>query len=151
MSLESTVNADIKNAMLSQDKRRLEAIRAVKAAILLEKTSKGGSGDLAPDTEMKILQKLVKQRRESADIYKVQNRPDLAEEELFQASVIEKYLPAQMSADDLKAAIGAIITETGARDIKDLGRVMGAATKALAGKADNKSIAALVKELLGGT
>jgi len=150
MSLENIINADIKNAMLSQDKRKLEAIRAVKAAILLEKTSKGGSVDLAPDTEMKILQKLVKQRRESADIYKTQNRPDLAEEELFQATVIEKYLPAQMSADDLKAAVRAIIAETGAKDIRDLGRVMGAATKALAGKAGNKTIAALVKELLGG-
>jgi uncharacterized protein len=150
MSLEKLINDDIKTAMLAKDKRKLEALRAVKAAILLAKTHKGGAGEIEEDAEMKILQKLVKQRRESAEIYKQQNRAELAEEEIFQLSVIEKYLPAQLSDEEVKKIIKEIIAETGATSIKDMGRVMGLATKQLAGKADNKLISGLVKELLNG-
>ena len=150
MSLEKLINDDIKAAMLARDKQKLEALRAVKSAILLAKTDKGGSGEIEEDAEMKILQKLVKQRRESAEIYKQQGRAALAEEEIFQLAIIEKYLPAQMSEEDVKKIIQEIIAETGASSIKDMGRVMGLATKKLAGKADNKLISGLVKELLNG-
>lgn len=150
MSLEKLINDDIKAAMLARDKQKLEALRAVKAAILLAKTDKGGAGDVEEDTEMKILQKLVKQRRESAEIYKQQGRAALAEEEIFQLAIIEKYLPSQMSDEEVKKIIKEIIAETGAATIKDMGRVMGLATKKLAGKADNKLISGLVKELLNG-
>jgi uncharacterized protein len=150
MSLEKLINDDIKAAMLARDKRTLEALRAVKAAILLAKTDKGSDGEMEEDVEMKILQKLVKQRRESADIFKQQNRAELAEDELFQLSVIEKYLPAQMSEEEVKKIITTIITETGATSIKDMGKVMGLATKQLAGQADNKLISGLVKTLLNG-
>jgi len=150
MSLEKLINDDIKAAMLARDKQKLEALRAVKAAILLAKTDKGGASEVEEDIEMKILQKLVKQRRESAEIYKQQGRAALAEEEIFQLAIIEKYLPAQMSEEDVKKIIKEIIAETGAASIKDMGRVMGLATKKLAGKADNKLISGLVKELLNG-
>jgi uncharacterized protein len=150
MSLEKLINDDIKAAMLARDKQKLEALRAVKSAILLAKTDKGGAGEIEEDAEMKILQKLVKQRRESAEIYKQQGRAALAEEEIFQLAIIEKYLPAQMSEEDVKKIIKEIIAETGATSIKDMGRVMGLATKKLAGKADNKLISGLVKELLNG-
>jgi len=150
MSLEKLINDDIKAAMLARDKQKLEALRAVKSAILLAKTDKGGAGEVEEDAEMKILQKLVKQRRESAEIYKQQGRAALAEEEIFQLAIIEKYLPAQMSEEDVKKIIKEIIAETGAASIKDMGRVMGLATKKLAGKADNKLISGLVKELLNG-
>ncbi|OQX73225.1 MAG: glutamyl-tRNA amidotransferase [Bacteroidetes bacterium 4484_249] len=148
MSLEKTINSDIKTAMLAKDKKKLEALRAVKAAILLEKTNKGADGDIAENTEMKILQKLVKQRKDSAELYKSQGRDDLAEEENFQLSVIEKYLPEQMSEEDIRKTIQEIISETGASSMKDMGRVMGMSTKKLVGKADNKLIASIVKELL---
>ena len=150
MSLETLINDDIKAAMLAKDKRKLEALRAVKAAILLAKTEKGTTEEISGDAEMKILQKLVKQRRDSAEIYKQQNRQELAEEEAFQLSVIEKYLPSQLSEEQVKKIIKDIIAETGAASIKDMGRVMGLATKKLAGKADNKLISGLVKELLNG-
>jgi uncharacterized protein YqeY len=148
MSLENTINQDIKAAMLAKDKKTLEALRAVKAAILLAKTDKGTGGDVAEDAEMKILQKLVKQRRESAELYKSQNRDDLVEEELFQMKVIEKYLPEQMNEDDIRKVVQEIIAETGASSMKDMGRTMGMASKKLAGKADNKIVAQIVKELL---
>jgi len=148
MSLEQTINSDIKAAMLAKDKKKLDALRSVKSAILLAKTDKGSSAELAVDTEMKILQKLVKQRKDSAELYQSQGRNDLVEEESFQLSVIEKYLPEQMNEDDVKKTIGEIITETGASSMKDMGKVMGMASKKLAGKADNKLIASLVKELL---
>ncbi len=151
MSLEKSINDDIKAAMLSRDKRKLEALRAVKAAILLAKTDKGSAGgEIEEDIEMKILQKLVKQRKESAEIYNQQGRKDLEEDELFQLSVINKYLPAQMSEEEASKIIIAIITETGAASIKDMGKVMGMATKKLAGKADNKLVSDLVKKLLNG-
>ncbi|MBM3435096.1 MAG: GatB/YqeY domain-containing protein [Bacteroidetes bacterium] len=149
MSLEQQINDDIKSAMLAKDKRKLEALRAVKAAILLAKTDKGSAGGIETDAEMKILQKLVKQRRESADIYKQQNRADLVEEEEFQLLVISKYLPEQLSEEDVRKIIKETIAETGATSIKEMGKVMGAATKKLAGKADNRMISAIIKELLG--
>jgi uncharacterized protein YqeY len=148
MNLENTINQDIKAAMLAKDKKTLEALRAVKAAILLAKTDKGTGGEVAEDTEMKILQKLVKQRRESAELYKSQNREDLVEEELFQMSAIEKYLPEQMGEDDIRKVVQEVITETGASSMKDMGRTMGMASKKLAGQADNKLVAQIVKELL---
>ncbi|HNV50664.1 MAG TPA: GatB/YqeY domain-containing protein [Bacteroidales bacterium] len=151
MSLVEIINEDIKNAMLSKDKRKLEALRAIKAALLLIKTGKDKSSDEIPETlEMQMLQKLVKQRRETAVIYQQQNRQELADEELYQASIIETYLPAQMSADELKKIVLEIITETKAASIKDMGKVMGIASKRLAGKADNKAISEIVKQSLQG-
>ena len=148
MSLEQTINNDIKAAMLAKEKKKLEALRAIKAAILLAKTNKGSDGDIAEDTEMKILQKQVKQRKDSAELYKSQGRDDLAEVENFQLSIIEKYLPEQMSEEKIRKTIQDIITETGASSMKDMGKVMGMSAKKLAGKADNKLIASIVKELL---
>lgn len=148
MSLEKTINDDIKVAMLAKDKKSLEALRAVKAAILLAKTEKSGSGDIEDDIEMKILQRLVKQRKDSAALYQEQNRNDLAEDELFQLSVIEKYLPEQMSEEEIRKEVQNIISQTGASSMKDMGKVMGMASKSLAGKADNKVVSGIVKELL---
>lgn len=151
MNLEQLINDDIKAAMLAKDKPTLEALRAVKAAILLAKTDKGTSGEgMEEGVEMKILHKLVKQRRDSAEIFKQQARSDLAEDELFQLSVIEKYLPAQMTEEEITKIISAVITQSGATSIKDMGKVMGMATKQLAGKADNKVVSDLVKKLLNG-
>lgn len=148
MSLEQKINDDIKTAMLARDAGKLEALRAVKAAILLEKTKEGATGDVADDAELKILQKLVKQRRESASIYESAGRNDLSSKELAEAAIIETYLPQQLSEDDVTALIKKIITETGAASIKDMGRVMAAATKEVAGRADNKLISGIVKSLL---
>lgn len=134
--------------MLARDKVRLEALRGVKKEFLEAKTAKGGDGELADDAAMKILVKMVKQRKESAAIYVEQNRPELAEEELAQAAVIESYLPKQMSEEELTAALKAIIEKVGATSAKDMGKVMGTATKELAGKADGKAISAKVRELL---
>ena len=148
MSLEADINSDIKAAMLTRDKRTLEALRAVKAAILLAKTEKGAEGGVASDTEMRILQRLVKQRRDSAELYAAQGRKDLEEEERFQLEVIERYLPEQLSEEEVRGIIERIIEESGAASMKDMGRVMGMATKQLSGKADNKLIASLVKTAL---
>ena len=148
MNLFDTVSADIKAAMLARDKVRLEALRGVKKEFLEAKTAKGGDGELADDAAMKILVKMVKQRKESAAIYVEQNRPELAEEELAQAAVIESYLPKQMSEEELTAALKAIIEKVGATSAKDMGKVMGTATKELAGKVDGKAISAKVRELL---
>ena len=150
MSLEEKINGDIKAAMLAREQEKLEAIRAVKAALLLEKTKESGTGSVDETTELKILQKLVKQRRESAGLYRAGNREDLAKKELFEAEIIEKYLPQQMGPGELKEKIRQIITQTGALTIKDMGRVMGIASKEFAGKADNKMISEIVKQLLGG-
>ncbi len=149
MALEHLINQDIKEAMLAKDRRKLEALRAIKAALLLEKTG-GGRGDAEiPETvELKLLQKLVKQRRDTAKIYREQNRPELAKEEEYQASIIEKYLPEQMSEEEILAVVEKAIAETGASTMKDMGRVMGMVSKQLAGKADNKTVAALVKQKL---
>lgn len=148
MSLTDKINEDIKKAMLAREKEKLEALRAVKSALLLAMTSEGG-GTVTEDMEVKLLQKLVKQRRETAEIYAGQNRADLAEVETAQAEVIAAYLPSQLGADELKPLISLIIKETGASGIKDMGKVMAAASQQLAGKADNKTISSIVKELLG--
>ncbi|MEI7896105.1 MAG: GatB/YqeY domain-containing protein [bacterium] len=148
MSLELKINDDIRSAMLARDAAKLEALRAVKAALLLEKTKEGASGDVDEEDEIKILQKLVKQRRESADIYAQASRQDLAQKELYDASVIETYLPQQMTEAEVTEIIRKIVAETGASSVKDMGKVMGAASKELAGKADNKMISVIVKSLL---
>jgi len=145
MALEEKINADIKAAMLAKDQSRLEALRAVKSALLLLKTSAAGATE---DSEIKELMKMVKQRKESAEIYKNQNRQDLADVELLQAKIIESYLPQQMSEDEVRNAIAQIISETGASSPADMGKVMGVASKQLAGKAEGKTISAVVKELL---
>jgi uncharacterized protein YqeY len=146
MNLEEKINADIKAAMLAKEAQKLEALRAIKSAILLLKTS--GEAN-TPDAEIKALQKMVKQRKETADLYQKQNRQDLAEVELAQAAVIEKYLPAQMSEDEIREALKQIIAQVGAASPADMGKVMGIATKELSGKADGKTISAIVKQLLG--
>ncbi|HOY31548.1 MAG TPA: GatB/YqeY domain-containing protein [Bacteroidales bacterium] len=148
MSLELKINEDIKQAMLAKNKDLLEALRAVKSALLLAKTEKADAV-VDEEAEIKILQKLVKQRRETAEIYASQNRQDLADIEKFQADVIQKYLPEQMGEEELMAIIKEIIAETGATSVKDMGKVMGAAAKKLAGKADNKTISEKVKQILG--
>ena len=149
MALEHLINQDIKEAMLAKNRRKLEALRAIKAALLLEKTGGGlGDAEIPKTVELKLLQKLVKQRRDTAKIYREQNRPDLAEEEEYQASIIEKYLPEQMSEEEIKAVVEKVIAQTGAFTMKDMGRVMGLVSKQLAGKADNKTIASLVKQRL---
>ncbi|MDP1744754.1 MAG: GatB/YqeY domain-containing protein [Bacteroidota bacterium] len=145
MALEEKINSDIKTAMLAKDAARLDALRAVKSAILLLKTSPEGYTD---DTEIKVLQKMVKQRKETAEIYVTQSRKDLADVELFQAGVIEAYLPKQMSEEEIKVEIAKIISSVGASSPADMGKVMGVASKQLAGKADGKIISIVVKELL---
>lgn len=149
MSLLDTINNDIKSAMLAKEKEKLEALRAVKAAILVAATEKGAQESLTEDGEIKLLQRLVKQRREAAEIYLGQNRKDLADPEIFQADIIQQYLPQQMDAEAIAVIIKEIIAETGATTVKDMGKVMGLATKKLAGKADNKVISDLIKQLLG--
>lgn len=148
MSLEQKIMTDLKAAMIAKDEAGLRSLRAVKAAILLAKTSEGAGGELSGDDEMKILQKLVKQRKDSLEIFQQQNRADLAKKEEEEIAVIEKFLPKQLSAEEVKAAVANIITEVGASSPADMGKVMGVASKQLAGKADGKTIAALVKELL---
>lgn len=145
MQLEETIQADMKAAMLAKDQPRLEAIRAIKSVLLLLKTSPEG---LTEESAIKALQKEVKKRRETADIYNTQNRPELAEVETFQAGIIEAYLPKQMSEDEVREVLKTIIAQTGAASPADMGKVMGAATKQLAGKADGKMISSLVKDLL---
>lgn len=148
MSLEQTINADIKAAMLAKDADALNGLRAIKAAILLAKTAEGASGELSEDDEIKLLQRLVKQRKDSLEIYEKQNRPDLAAKEKAEIAIIEKYLPAQLSPEELRIELQKIIAEVGANSPADMGKVMGVATKALAGKADGKTISGIVKELL---
>jgi len=151
MSLEQTINADIKTAMLAKDANALTSLRAVKAAILLAKTAEGAKEELSADDEIKIVQKLVKQRKDSLEIFEQQNRPDLAEKERQEIAVIEKYLPAQLSPEELKAELQKIIAETGASSPADMGKVMGAASKALSGKVEGKAISTMVKELLASS
>jgi uncharacterized protein YqeY len=148
MSLEQKVMAEMKPAMLAKDEKALRGLRAIKAAIILAKTAEGAGGVVKEEDEIKLLQKLVKQRKDSLDIFRQQGREDLAQKEQDEIEVIEKFLPKQLSADELKTAVQQIITETGASSPADMGKVMGAATKAFAGKADGKTISALVKELL---
>ena len=148
MNLFDKVSGDIKTAMLARDKVRLEALRCIKKEFLEAKTAKGGDGELSDDTALKILAKMVKQRKESASIYTEQNREDLAGEELAQAAIIEEYLPKQLSEEELTAALKEIIARVGATSAKEMGKVMGTATKELAGKAEGKAISAKVRELL---
>ncbi|MFC2100561.1 GatB/YqeY domain-containing protein, partial [Bacteroidota bacterium] len=135
-------------SMLAKESKKLEALRAIKAAILLEKTKGPGSSEISEENEIKILQKLIKQRKESGELYQSKNRLDLAEVELFQASVIEQYLPEQLSKNEIEQIITTIIQSSGATGIQDIGKVMGIASKQLSGKADNKTIANIVKEQL---
>ncbi|MDR1764147.1 MAG: GatB/YqeY domain-containing protein [Dysgonamonadaceae bacterium] len=148
MNLFDTISADIKSAMLAKDKIRLEALRGVKKEFLEAKTAKGADGELSDEAAVKILVKMVKQRKDSASIYQEQNRPDLAEKELAEVAVIETYLPKQMSPEELEVALKEIIAQTGATSAKDMGKVMGAATKALAGKTEGRLISEAVKRLL---
>jgi uncharacterized protein YqeY len=148
MNLFEQVSEDIKAAMLAKNKVRLQALRGVKKEFIEAKTAKGGDGELNNDTAIKILQKMVKQRKDSAQIFSAQGRPELAENELAEIAFIEEYLPQQLSADELETIITNIIKETGASSPKDMGKVIGAANKALAGKAEGKAIADTVKKLL---
>jgi len=148
MNLEQKIMAELKTAMLARNEKALRSLRAVKAAILLAKTAEGAGGELKEEDEIKLLQKLVKQRKDSLEIYQQQNRIDLAQKEQEEIEVIEKFLPKQFSADELKILLAKIIDEVGAGSPADMGKVMGAATKQLAGKADGKTISAMVKELL---
>jgi uncharacterized protein len=149
MSLQQTIDQDIKAAMLNKDSAKLRGLRAIKAAILLAKTEKGAEEGVSEEMEIKVLQKLVKQRKESADIYQAQNRPDLFEIENEELQVIEAYLPQQMDRDEIISYTKELVTRTGATSMKDMGKVMGLVNKELAGKADGKTISEVVKELLG--
>lgn len=148
MGLEQKIMTELKTAMLAKDEAALRSLRAVKAAILLAKTSEGAGGELKEEDEIKLLQKLVKQRKDSLDIFRQQKREDLAKKEEEEIAVIEKFLPQQLSAEEIKAELTKIIAAVGATSPADMGKVMGAATKQLAGKADGKTISALVKEML---
>lgn len=150
MNLEQKIMTELKAAMIAKNEAALRSLRAVKAAILLAKTSEGAGGEIKEEDEIKLLQKLVKQRKDSLEIFKQQNREDLAKKEEEEIAVIEKFLPAQMSTEEIKNALTQIIVATGASSPADMGKVMGLATKQFAGKADGKTIAALVKELLSG-
>jgi uncharacterized protein YqeY len=149
MSLTDKISGDLINAMKAKDKVALEAIRAAKTAFVLARAEKGADSVLSEEEELKIIQKLVKQRKESAAIYKEQNRQDLYDKEITEAEVLEKYLPARMSEEELLKIIKEIIERVGAKSPADMGKVMGVATKELAGKADGKEISAKVKFLLG--
>lgn len=148
MDLFDKISADIKAAMLAREKVRLETLRGIKKEFLEAKTAKGADGQLSDDQATKILAKMAKQRRETAAIYAEQNRPELAGNELAEAAVIEEYLPKQLSDEELTAELRRIIAETGATSQKEMGKVMGVASKALAGRADGKVISAKVRELL---
>lgn len=148
MGLKQQIDADIKKAMLAKEKEELEALRSIKSMILLAETEKGSSEELTSEAENKLLMKAAKQRKESADIFQQQNRQDLAGRELLQLDVITRYLPKQLSEDEIKSALLTVIQEVGATGPQDMGKVMGAATKKLAGQADGKVISDLVKKLL---
>ena len=148
MSLEQKIMAELKPAMLAKDEKTVRSLRAVKAAIIVAKTAEGASSELSAEDEIKLLQKLVKQRKDSLEIFTKQNRADLASKEQEEIDVIERFLPAQMSPEELKIKLQEIIQRTGASSPADLGKVMGIASKELAGKADGKAISTTVKELL---
>ncbi|MCB9017948.1 MAG: GatB/YqeY domain-containing protein [Prevotellaceae bacterium] len=148
MGLFEQVSEDIKKAMLARDKVSLEALRGIKKEFIEAKTAKGSDGEFTDEQGVKIIQKMVKQRKDSADIFKQQNRPELAENELAEISVIEKYLPKQMTDEELTAEVKAIIAEVGATSAKEMGKVMGVASKKLAGRTEGKSISDKVKSLL---
>lgn len=148
MSLKTTIDNDIKKAMLAKNKEELEALRAIKSMILLAETDKGATGEIAADVENKLLMKAAKQRKESAEIFQKEGRNDLAQRENFQLDVISRYLPKQMSESEVTAELKNIIAQVGAKGPQDMGKVMGVATKSLAGKADGKIISEIVKRLL---
>ncbi|MBO9702327.1 MAG: GatB/YqeY domain-containing protein [Sporocytophaga sp.] len=148
MSLKEKIDADIKSAMLAKNKDELRALRSIKSLILLAETDKGAQGEVSTDAEIKLLTKAAKQRKESAEVYAGQGRADLEKIELDELAVIEKYLPKQLSEDEIAEKLKEIIAEVGAKGPGDMGKVMGAATKAFAGTADNKVVSALVKSLL---
>ncbi|SNS50703.1 hypothetical protein SAMN05421640_0439 [Ekhidna lutea] len=148
MSLKSTIESEIKTAMLAKDKDRLRALRAIKSQILLAETDKGGGGDLSEDAEMKLLAKAAKQRKDSIEVFEQQGRDDLAATEKSELAVIESFLPKQLSEEEVEAEVKKVIEEVGASGPQDMGKVMGAATKKLAGKADGKLISTLAKKLL---
>ncbi len=149
MDLFDRISEDIKKAMLARDSQRLEALRGVKKEFLEAKTAKGSDGNLTDEKAVQILAKMIKQRKESAEIYTQQNRPELAEAELAQAAVIEEYMPKQLSGEELAEALREIIARVGATSAKEMGKVMGVTSKELAGKAEGRAISAKVKELLG--
>lgn len=148
MTLEERINEDIKAAMLAREKEKLNALRAIKSAILLAKTSKGAADTMSEEAEIKLLKQLVKQRQDSAAIYKEQNRDDLYQEEKAQLDVIAAYLPQMMSEEEIETTLKQIIADNGFAGMKDMGKVMGMATKAFVGKADNKTVSDIVKRLL---
>ena len=148
MSLKEKIDADIKTAMLAKEKDTLTALRAIKSAILLAETEKGVVAALTEDVEMKLLQKAAKQRKESAEVFATQNRADLAEKELAELAIIERYLPQQLSEEALKEKLTAIIARLGVTSAADMGKVMGVASKELAGTADGKAISAMIKAIL---
>lgn len=148
MGLKQQIDEDIKKAMLAKNREELEALRSIKSMILLAETEKGGTGDLTPEAEKKLLMKAAKQRKESAEIFDQQSRKDLADKELLQLEVINRYLPKQLSEEETRSALSDIIKEVGATGPQDMGKVMGVATRKLAGQADGKMISDLVKKLL---
>jgi len=148
MSLEQKVMADLKTAMLAKDEAALRSLRAIKASIILAKTAEGAGGNIKEDDEIKLLQKLIKQRKDSLEIYRAQQRNDLSAKEEEEIAIIEKFLPKQISPDELRASLLKIIADTGASSPADMGKVMGVASKQLSGKADGKTISTMVKELL---
>ncbi len=148
MNLEQQIMAEMKEAMKAKNEAGLRGLRAIKAEIIKAKTEPGAGGEITQEKEVAMLQKMMKQRKDSLEIYQQQSRSDLAKKEEEEIAIIEKFLPAQLTSDDLKAELQQIITETGAASAADMGKVMGAATKRLAGKADGKTISAMVKELL---
>jgi len=149
MSLTTQIDQDIKQAMLAKQADRLRGLRAIKSALLLARTEKGAAEEVTPEAEVKVLQKLVKQRKESAEIYKTQNRDDLYQVEMEELEVIEAYLPKQMSHAEVETYLKEVIARVGATSVKDMGKVMGTANKELAGKADGRTISEVVKSLLG--
>jgi uncharacterized protein len=149
MSLTTQIDQEIKQAMLAKQEARLRGLRAIKSALLLARTEKGASEEISQETEIKVLQKLIKQRKESADIYKAQNREDLYKIEAEEMEVIEGFLPKQMERSEIEAYLKDLVSRVGATSVKDMGKVMGAANKELAGKADGKAISEVVKQLLG--
>jgi uncharacterized protein len=148
MSLEEKVMADMKPAMLTKNEKGLRGLRAIKAAIILAKTAEGAGGELKEQDEVKLLQKLIKQRKDSLEIYQQQNRADLAQKEQEEIEIIEKFLPKQLGEEELRSIISKIIAEVGATSPADIGKIMGAATKQLSGQADGKTISNIAKELL---
>jgi uncharacterized protein YqeY len=148
MALLEIITEEIKKAMFAKERVRLEALRGIKKELLEAKTAKGAGDELTEETATAILQKMIKQRKDSAEIYTTQHRPDLAEPEIEQMKVIQEFLPPQLTADELEAAVKGIIAETGASSMKEMGKVMGSATKQLAGKAEGRAISEMVKKLL---